>query len=123
MRNINARMILLHVFLFTSYSYGQTVSTFVPAGSGIDEALFRSSSGVLYGNGWVTSALYAFNGGVSTLITDTLQNGSEICETSTGDIIFCDNQGDKIFKYKPASGAISIMTSSIITPSGLLKMP
>lgn len=110
---------LLHVHLLCA----QTVSTIVPGGSGIDEALFRSAGGVLYGTGYDNGTLNTFAGGPATVVLDALDRPSEMAERSDGRIAVAESQGHRVVLFDPVDQSRTVLTSTITNPAGIIKLP
>ncbi len=114
---------LLFICCILMPARAQTVSTLVPNGSGIDEALLRHSNGDLYGSGYANGSFNHFYAGGSLEIVDTLVNPSEMSEMSDGKIAIAESQGQRVSLYDPATGTFEILTRDIPQPAGMVKMP
>ncbi len=110
---------LLHVHLLCA----QTVSTILPGGSGIDEALFRAANGVLYGTGYDNGTLNTFAPGAAVPVLDALDSPSEMAELSDGRIAVAESQGHRIVLFDPVDETQTLLTSMIPNPAGLVRMP
>jgi hypothetical protein len=113
----------LLLFSCSTLCLSQTVSTFVSNSVAIDEALFRTENGQLYGTGYVNGTFNSFDEGFVLPLLDSLENPSEITELSTGEIAIVESQGDRIMLYDPVNDTAEILTSDIQNPAGILKMP
>jgi len=120
-----SKHILIGSLLLTwgSLCYSQMVSTFVASGSAVDEALFRTQGGQLYGTGYLNGTLSTFSAGFALEILDSLENPSEMAEISTGEIAIVESQGHRIILYDPINNTYQILSSDIQNPAGIIKMP
>jgi sugar lactone lactonase YvrE len=100
----------------------QTVSTLVPKGSKIDESIFLTSNGILYGAGYLSGSLYTFNGGSAVELLDSLKSPSEIVELSNGDIVIAESKGHKVTLYNPSTSLRRVLTNEIQNPAGLTNL-
>ena len=111
------------LFINSHLLKAQMVTTIVQNGSGIDESLFRSHSGELYGTGYANGTLSTFNGGYSTVVLDSLDSPSEMVELSNGTIAIAESQGNRIVLFNPLNQTERLLTNAIPNPAGISKMP
>jgi|GEM_PF-4247351 len=100
----------------------QKVSTFVQSYSDIDESLFQSSNGILYGTGYLSGSLYIFNTEGVTPVLNSLDHPSEMAELSSGAIAIAESQGNRISLYDPSTSSHQILTNDILNPAGLINL-
>lgn len=101
---------------------GQQVSTYLAGPTGIDDGIFRSSDGKLYGASFDGGALYQFSNLAAVLLTDTMVNTTEISGDSQGNIYACDHGGNRVYKMD-SGGNVSTFISGIGKAAGILKLP
>lgn len=109
-------LLLVHLLL------AQTVTTILQNGSGIDESLFRTDNGELYGTGYVNGTLSTFTVGSSYPVLDSLDNPSEMAELSNGVIAITESQGNRVILFDPQSQTKQLLTGALPNPAGIIKL-
>lgn len=108
--------------LLTCSIFAQSVSTFVPAGSGPDDFILKDSVGNLFVSGWQTGNVYHVTpAGVTTVYASGFSTVNGLAWDGQGNLVVCDPNGNGI--YKVASDSTVSLFLSIPTPAGIVKDP
>lgn len=102
----------------------QTVSTFVPGNSGIDDNLLLDSAGNIYGSGYDNGNIYKVSpGGAVSLYVGGFASANGTTWDGMGNLVVCDNTGGGQGLYKIAPDTSVSLFLAISSPSGLIKDP
>lgn len=110
------------IALLPCYLFSQQVTTLVPSGSGMDDALLLDSAGNLYAAGYDNGNIYRVTpGGTVTTFATGFASANGMAWDAEGNLVVCDNTGPGIYKIAPDS-TVSLFLN-VASSSGIIKDP